>query len=1044
MEAVLLIVLAVAAEPPAKAAPPAGPSAEALAEEEREAAALGVVAGERIAEGHERARKDALEALATSGGPLPPRDELARLLGLDAVDVATLAQRREALRARLSSSALDSGPDAADAVGASDAGTALVAPADPALAWELAVIERALLRARLEAEKADELQGLVEAQRRAREKAEAEAASAEEARQRALEEARLTRSEMLQKLLTRLARAEGAKAELSAARAFLHRESERDLQEVRTAAERAEALLREAKDLERGSAAADKRFDDVLEAQRRALAGVGAALERRTIERPARDTLADLQREVAADRHAVAPSLSADVDGELQETLRRLDEALLTLDQLSQSLAADTGDRWFTVAEQRLDVARTLDKARLVLLARMSPERGRALRSVTADARDNLEVAALHAALRVRFHGVKRLHEAESLPARFSSLIEAGGLLWALGRALLLALVAAWLWRRAPAWLARFKHSVVGRSRTTTRARLWEQGLAVLAAVAPRAFVIAVALSLQDVLAPVAPEPELDIVVEVVLWIATYQLASKLGHMLVLRLARRRLSLTVHHKLKILRSVRLLMRYGFVVAYALSVTKDLLGGGVLHEGMQRFAALAALPLFVVLIQRWRADIVEAYLSGWPETRLAGAVRAAHGRWYGFFVATAAFAFVAGKAMVTLGRDFALGFDQTRRALAYLFRLRIERQARERARPDVNEAALPAEVREAFRDAPALKPDIVVDRFPGLAEAKRRALAAPGKGSSLLVHGPYGVGRTTWLHHLERALDGEREVVWARPEQRLLEPASLVQWLAVALGEGATGSARELSASLQRGERRVVFVDGLEWLYLRLVGGYAALDALYAIVRATRERLFWVMTAPTPAFHHLSRARLIETEVSATQRLSSWSEAEIRALIQTRQHASGQRVSFDDLLVQEVEGVPEAAHVVETEEGYIRLLWNFAEGNPRVAQHFWLRSLVPTPAGALKVNLYDAPSANDLEPLPEVDRFVLTAFVLHRCLDVEQAAATCDLAFGVVESHVLRGLERGIYAEVAPGSGRFVIGVHWWEAVLRFLRRKKLL
>src|SRR5690606_18293367 len=131
-------------------------------------------------------------------------------------------------------------------------------------------------------------------------------------------------------------------------------------------------------------------------------------------------------------------------------------------------------------------------------------------------------------------------------------------------------------------------------------------------------------------------------------------------------------------------------------------------------------------------------------------------------------------------------------------------------------------------------------------------------------------------------------------------------------------------------------------------------------------------------------------------------------------------------------------------VVETEEGYIRLLWNFAEGNPRVAQLFWLRSLYCTATGELRVRLYSAPSPDDLEVLAERERFVLSAVHLHGALTPHDAALACRLPEPMVRAHFARGLAMGLYEEAAPGSGAYFISLTWWQAALRYLRRKHLL
>ena len=106
------------------------------------------------------------------------------------------------------------------------------------------------------------------------------------------------------------------------------------------------------------------------------------------------------------------------------------------------------------------------------------------------------------------------------------------------------------------------------------------------------------------------------------------------------------------------------------------------------------------------------------------------------------------------------------------------------------------------------------------------------------------------------------------------------------------------------------------------------------SALTELMDMTRNRVFWVLSSATSAYRHLCQTRFFDQHLGAVIGLGRWSENEIRELIQRRQRAAGIEASFEDLIVHAVEGDRLPTQVVETEEGYIRLLWNFAEGNPR--------------------------------------------------------------------------------------------------------------
>lgn len=965
--------------------------------------------------------------------PLPDLQAVRRALSLEDLDLTSLREQANALRLTLADAA------------AQDAGRPDEDDERRVLQARLTVIERLIEHEVLAAEAHNEQRRQEE--QAARQRANEDARRADAARARALEEARKARSALVEQAYARVAELEGLNARLAHQKGEVQSTTAKLVAEVREAGEDAARLLSLAKAPGLAPADADGLFRDVSAKQKALLAGVGFALDARRTLPPVVEEVARARAGALEDAARLASALGSGARDDVQRAVDALRAVVISLEEELAALESDTSERWYRVAERRLEVAKLLGEVRLTLARRLSPELHSQLRALSDESAENFDVAMRQLFWDLRFHVERRAYDVRHLGERLSDGIELGRIVWALCVAFIVVMLSFWVWRRAPAVFERTKKSVLRSAQSPAYARFLGSWLNLIEAIAPRAFLLVLCVWLHRVLTPVAPEPELTIVVEIAVWVLSYQLASRLLHMLILRLVRRRLALSVVQKLQVLRSVRLVLRYGFVVGYFLDVTGRLVGHGMLYEGVRVLAFVGALPIFAVLVQRWRDDIADAYLAHQPDSRLARAVEQARDRWYGFFVAVAAFGVVAARGSGMLGRDFVLGFEQSRKALAYLFRLRIERQAQRRGLPPVDIGELPEAVREAFPDAPTDRERLLVDRFAALPAALDLLRRFPDGGpGSLVITSPWGVGRSTWLQRLTAQIDDEREPLWWTPSERVTTAAGLCASLGGALGRTEPPeNLRALCAALVESERpRVVILDGLERLFLRAQGGYAAVDAFTELMERTRGRVFWLLASAGSAFRHLEQTRAFDQHVGGVVTLSRWSEAEIRELIQRRQRASGIAASFEDLIVHAVEGDRLPTQVVETEEGYIRLLWNFAEGNPRVAQLFWLRSLYRTSSGELRVRLYSAPSADDLELLVERERFVLSAFHLHGALTPEEAAVACRLPVALVRAHVARAVTLGLYEEAPPGSGRYAISLAWWAAALRYLRRKNLL
>ena len=125
----------------------------------------------------------------------------------------------------------------------------------------------------------------------------------------------------------------------------------------------------------------------------------------------------------------------------------------------------------------------------------------------------------------------------------------------------------------------------------------------------------------------------------------------------------------------------------------------------------------------------------------------------------------------------------------------------------------------------------------------------------------------------------------------------------------------------------------------------------------------------------------------------------------------------------------------------TRERFLRLLWDYTDGIPRLAMYFWLRSLVPDAEGTLRVRPFDGPGPDDLEHLGEKARFVLNAVISHEDLTVEESVQVLqfrpDSCLAVLEQLRARGY-------LTLEGERYRVTHHWDRAAVRYLRRKHLL
>ena len=459
----------------------------------------------------------------------------------------------------------------------------------------------------------------------------------------------------------------------------------------------------------------------------------------------------------------------------------------------------------------------------------------------------------------------------------------------------------------------------------------------------------------------------------------------------------RGVTLTEATEERIISSLRLAGRYSFAVVAAVVFVDHVVGDGFLATWLRRLFWAGAAIILVVLLRRWRDAITNAYLENFPRGGLADLVRRTRNSSAGTVVAVAAFVYVAVRGITLYLRDVAMRFEHTRRGLAYLFRLRLERHVDRLGTGTVQLEDLPAPVLQLFSEPTA--PDTpLVDGWRGMDETVGAITAwlAGGAAPDVLLYGPVGVGRSTWLDELERRVEAKHaspdrqwRITRIHFTRRVTSEADLCAMLSESLGLPATTRVKDLMAELREQPRQLLLVDDIQLVMLRSMDGLGALRAFAEIVVGTLDHSLWVCTCTLAAWRFTSSVMRGRNVFARTVELTAWREERIRELVVGRMEKAGVTAVYDDLVIDQLDtGLAEGMRAAER---FHRLLWDHADGNPREAMRVWLRSLVPDADGRVRVRLFSTADPDELESLGELSKFMLATIVHHDHITIADAS-----------------------------------------------------
>jgi len=316
------------------------------------------------------------------------------------------------------------------------------------------------------------------------------------------------------------------------------------------------------------------------------------------------------------------------------------------------------------------------------------------------------------------------------------------------------------------------------------------------------------------------------------------------------------------------------------------------------------------------------------------------------------------------------------------------------------------------------------------------------LADRTEENTLLLTGDRGAGKSRVLLRLEQLLAEEQPGILVRrveiPAKTLSAQATLAligQVLETDLSDGPAA----LVKSDERRQPTVVILDNVQNFFLRQVGGFDALDALLRLTNSRLRNIFWLVVINRQSWAYLSNAYGGDYQFRNRVIAKPFSQNDIRSLILSRNHLSGCRIRYDDILIA-TRG-PEAGNIRNAEQLYFSLLWDASLGNPRLALHLWLTS-VRMEGRQVVVGLPATVSGATLEQLSNELHFVYAAIVIHENVTSEELVAATALSENLVRSALKTAFDAGFVER--SEQRRYRILPLWYPVITRLLARKNLL
>ncbi len=302
------------------------------------------------------------------------------------------------------------------------------------------------------------------------------------------------------------------------------------------------------------------------------------------------------------------------------------------------------------------------------------------------------------------------------------------------------------------------------------------------------------------------------------------------------------------------------------------------------------------------------------------------------------------------------------------------------------------------------------------RDPSLLEGRERDLQyvrnhvehrKSGLTNALVLTGFHGSGHTSFLNVLRQTVLDEAGVRTLDLRSRLSTEKELVRALAGALRlNGATAATLDelgeaISARETTEEVQACFVEHLEHLYIRQIGGTELVQAFLTFVSRTDAHVLWILSVSDYGWQVIRTAEPAASRLVVVHALSPVTRAGLEALVINRHRRSGLPLRFEAPSAEANPLLARRLRKARTDKenqsilraDYFDRLHRASGQNVMLALFYWLRSIdMDEESELIRVRPVEPLSFAFLQSLTLEHAFTLKALLEHASLTVQEHSA----------------------------------------------------
>lgn len=335
-------------------------------------------------------------------------------------------------------------------------------------------------------------------------------------------------------------------------------------------------------------------------------------------------------------------------------------------------------------------------------------------------------------------------------------------------------------------------------------------------------------------------------------------------------------------------------------------------------------------------------------------------------------------------------------------------------------------------------------------FMGRVEALRNLQTAyksfhKNQYAATVIVGERGSGKTSLIHHFLNKNKQIPKAIFLSSNINISESIEFITFLNTSFDKNFS-TIEEWIAFFNTGKKRTIVLENIQYLYFRKVGGFNVLHQLSALIAATKNNVFWIVTSAKYAFQYLDKSIQLSELFAYNIEMNQIDKETIKEALIKRHKISGYNLHFkkppvEYLSKKFLKSTEEVQQEILKEE-FFSDINKIAQSNFRIAFMYWIRSTVKVSGSTIYMRSLKTIDTSFLNKISPAKLLLLNSILLQERLNMEDIVALSSLNEQHTQNIVHSLYEKGLLT-IDTGE-YYTINIFLYRQITSLLKSKNVI